>query len=411
MIERFRRDVTFYLLGIVIPGGINFLAIPVFKHMLGESAYGQFTLLFTAMLISNTALVGWIGQSVIRVGMKVDQKEQFMSYSLWVSLLITLLAALASLFLLSWMGFSWRLSLLFAASLVGSSQQVTLVAISQTFFRARLTMTTEALRVISFFAVGFCLLYFTGNSHGIEKLFLALLVSSVSSSLALVAGNHLSVHLMRLPLWAELKRVARSLFHYGIFLTLWFFLNYAMIYGDRYLVAYQYGNEVAGNYTALFDMIARSISLLGTPVLAAIFPIVTHEYEAGNRKAIDKLIRHVTWAEVAALLLGLAIYFLFGYDLLARILHLPSGDERYYWAGALVLSGSVIGQMGMLLHKRLELAKQTRQMLACVAMAFAVGMSLAFMLVKPWGILGTSLSYLAATSTYALLVIRKTRTR
>lgn len=404
MMNRFKQDVTYYLLGIIIPGAINFLAIPVFKRMLGESLYGEFTLLFTALLISNTALVGWIGQSVIRVGMQAADKKRFMAYSLWVSMLPVALAAIVALPLLRQFGFSWGVSCLFAACLISSSQQVTLVSVSQGFFRARLTMFTEALRVLTFFITGFCLLHFTGPQHGVEKLFAALLVSTLISATALARGNQLFQHLLQLPHWPMLRQVAAELFHYGIYLMLWFLLNYALMYGDRYLIAWQYGNIAAGNYAALFDMIGRSISLLGTPVLAAIFPIITNEYEAGKLSAINKLIRQIITIQFAILVAGLFAYHFIGFNLLSWLLKLPEDGSNFYWPGFFIICGSVMGQVGMVLHKRMELKKQTKKMLFCVTVAFLTGMAAAFLLLKPLGMLGTSIAYLLATGTYAILV-------
>lgn len=409
MIERFKRDVIYYLIGIIIPGAFNFLSIPVFKQMLGEAAYGQFNLLFTSLMIGNTALVGWIGQSVIRIGMQVSDKKQFAAYSLWVSLMITIPASIVAWIILFNLGLSVWIGVLFAGVLILSSQQVILVSIAQSFFKARLTMVTEALRVSSFFIMGFLLLSLTGNKYGVEKIFLSLFISTLVSSLSLIIGNGLLKNLVNWPVWSKLMEVSSAMFNYGIYLMLWFLLNYAMIYGDRYLIAYYYGNELVGNYTALFDIIARSISLLAAPVLAAIFPILTYEYDKANYSAIEKLIRQVIGVEIVMLIAAVILYSWIGYPFLGKILHIPDNGPGYRLSGALVLAGSIIGQMGMVLHKKLELAKKTNQMLASIIVAFFVGIFLAVILVKPWGIIGTSLSYLVATLTYLGMVSFKTR--
>lgn len=83
---KFRKDYFNYLISIILPALISGISIPLFKHVLGASGYGNFSLWFNAVLILTSTLSGWIAQSIILFYPSSSNKRLFANKSFILSL-------------------------------------------------------------------------------------------------------------------------------------------------------------------------------------------------------------------------------------------------------------------------------------------------------------------------------------
>jgi O-antigen/teichoic acid export membrane protein len=403
MTSRFKKDVAYYLIGIIIPGGLNFAAIPVFKNLLGDGNYGKFNLLFTSLIVLNTALVGWVGHSYLRLSAATANKWELAQHSVQISLYSTLLILLPVTCVLHWLDIGWLEILFYLLILLLSSHQITLTAIAQANFKARLIMLSESLRVTVFFLGGWLLLK-SGPNYGVAKLFGASMGSYMVSNFVLRVG--LGKIPFRFSSMAVVSKTALQFIQYGFSLALWFLLNYCLQFVDRYFIAFYAGSESSGNYAAVFDLISRSITMMAAPLLSASFPIVAKEFESGNNSAVIGLLRKLVAIELLGLFLAIAAYYMFGYNLIAAIVLHRTAETGYQLSGLFILVGTFLLQLGMLFHKKLELYKNTRQMLVCMSISLGVSLLLNLLWTKPYGVVGASAAYLSATAVYLILVGR-----
>lgn len=403
MVNRFKKDVSYYLLGIIIPGGLNFAAIPVFKHLLGDAAYGKFNLLFTSLIVLNTALVGWIGHSFLRLSPASSNKQELSEHSLQISRYVTLAVLLPAALILMGLKLSWYEILLYLGILLLSSQQLTLTAIAQANFKARSIMVAESFRVTVFFFVGWLLLR-NGSSWGVAKLLGASMLGYIVSIVLLRKTLEMGKWKWKPVAPAKIAHTAKHLMQYGLSLALWFLLNYCLQYADRYFLAIFFGNETSGNYSAVFDLISRSITVMSAPLLSASFPIITREFEAGNKLGVAVLLRKLVAIELLALMVSVAFYLFLGYDLLSKIVLQNAQIQEYQLCGLVILVGTFLFQLGMLFHKKLELFKNTRQMLICISLSLVISLLLNLVLTRQYGVIGASIAYLTSTASYLVLV-------
>ncbi len=384
---------------------MNFMAIPIFKHLLGDSIYGSFNLLFTSLVIANTALVGWITQSIVRLHHAEKNDREFVSSCLYTSAIVSLCAIPIAAIILGLAHISLPLIIVYCVTLFASSQQVTLVAVGQATFNAKLILFTEAVRTSIYFGLGFLFLYFFGQSYGVVLLLLALFISYTASATLLSRKLKLPRYLLKPPALHIIKKTGGQLFRYGFNLMLWIFFSYVILFADRYMISIYFNSKVSGNYAALYDLISRSIILLSAPFLTSSFPVMAREFELGKSKQVAALIRKLVLAEVAGMLLAIILYYAFGFNILKSLLKLKQVDINFRETGLLIMIGTFIFQIAMMLHKKLELLKRTRQMLFCIVFSVVISFSINILLLPKWGPLAAGFAFVVASSVYATLII------
>ena len=167
-----------------------------------------------------------------------------------------------------------------------------------------------------------------------------------------------------------MKKLAIQFFKYAGPLILWFVFAYLLSYMDKLFMFKNIGAEVQGNYQAIFDLISRSITILLTPMITSMFPILAANYENGNRNEIRGLIKKIIFLEFAGFGIVTVLYWWFGADIMIVILKTPD-TLTYKWMGFITIAGTFIWQIGIVVQKRYELQMKNLFLLWMVALAFA----------------------------------------
>jgi hypothetical protein len=176
------------------------------------------------------------------------------------------------------------------------------------------------------------------------------------------------------------------------------------------------GAEVQGNYQAIFDLLFRGVSMIMSPVLTSLFPILTSAYTRGNNKEIRKLMKKIISYEIIGFLLSSVLYWWFADRLLLSLLKIPN-TFSFKLMGFIVLCATFIWQIAILVQKRFELKQRTFYLLAMAFFAFLVQLlfyiifkDLNNLLVYPLGFLLSTFVYLLLISATELLTISKLTT-
>ncbi len=350
-------------------------------------------------------VVGWVAHSIIRLASQSDDRVQFIMDSLFVSVIVSVAAAFSGFWVLIFIEGTLLLPFLCCLLLIATALQLVLNGAAQSFLKAQTLMYAECIRVGLGFVIGLGLVKFFGLTLAIEKLFFGLLISNILSSIVLFKGVGLNFSGFKGFNKERVLIVGRQLFNYGIYLMLWFFCSYALMYNDRYFIFYMLGNDVTGNYTALFDIISRTITISALPVLMTTFPILTRHYDNSEFKKVNKIIFNILLIEAICLPFALVAYWLFGYNILESLLQLPSGNSDLYWSGFLIIAGSFTTQMGMAAHKKFELRKKTSSMFRIIFAILVFSLILNLFSIKIFGIIGAAFTYFLCSTFYVILVL------
>jgi O-antigen/teichoic acid export membrane protein len=370
LLHRFKKDYFNYLISIIIPALINAVSIPLFKRILGSEGYGYFSISFNSLLLLASLLTSWIMQSVIRFSPSAMNRRSFVKKSILLSLATQVLFFLPILCSVYYLKNDFPLAIVFCTSLFIVSVQYVFVSVSQSFFLSGKNIFSELIRSLSYISIGLLLLTTTGIYY-MYSLFVGIFMSFLLSGIYLFIQTKkvLQVQPEALDDSVPMVQMFKSFLLYGGPISLWFLFSYSIGLVDKYFMLHSFGASDQGNYQALFDLLSRSITLVCSPVIISLFPLITVAYQSNKTKEIKKLLTRIVVIEVAALVTALIVYWWFGSAILSSLIKIPDTTE-YKLMGEIIIAGSFMWQIGIVVHKYYEMKFKSGHLFIMIAIAF-----------------------------------------
>lgn len=414
LFSKFKKDYFNYLVSIILPSLISGLSIPVFKHLLGAKGYGKFSIWLNAILILTAILSGWIAQSVIRFFPASADKHSFSRQAVALSLKTQSIFFIPVFLIAFYIGHDLFLAILCSLVMLATSIQFSVLPIIQSSFLSKKIISSETIRIFTYVGVAIFLLKVSGLSY-LYSLFIAVFTSYFFSLIFLIiqALNFFKEQSLVTNKKPEKIYLFKSFFNYGAPLSLWFVFAYLTSYIDKLFMFKYSGAEVQGNYQAIFDLLYRGITLIISPVVTSLFPLLTAAYVKGDNTEIRKFLKKLIFYELGGFAISVILYWWFGANLLLYILKTP-GTETFKMMGFIVICGTFIWQLAILVQKQFEL--QLKSLFLFLMMAIAFSVQLIFYLVfknfhiellYPLGFLLSSVVYLFLISFSELMAFSK----
>jgi O-antigen/teichoic acid export membrane protein len=411
---KFRKDYFNYFLSIILPALISGISIPVFKHLLGATGYGNFSIWFNAVLILTSILSGWITQSIILFYPSSANQRSFSKEALILSGRTQLVFFIPTL-LVAWnIGHNFILALLCSLVLLVTSIQFSILPIIQSSFLSKKIILSELIRVVIYITFAILFLKFSPLTY-LYSLFISVIAGYSFSLFYLIKQARIFFKKKELPGTKDIgqKHLFNKFFNYGAPLSLWFVFSYLLSYVDKVFMLKHFGGEAQGNYQAIFDLLSKSIILVISPIVTSLFPILTSTYVKGDNSEIRRLLKKIILYEIGGFLIVTILYWSFGASLLFRLLKTPN-TSTFRLMGFIVIAGTFTWQIAVLVQKRFELKLRSLYLLMMVTIAFAsqIIFYIAFknynnQLLYPLGFLLSAVIYLFLISVSELIVILK----
>ena len=411
---RFKKDYYNYLISIILPVIITGLSIPIFKHLLGAEGYGSFSIYLNAVLIGTATTTGWVTQSVFRFYPSHANKFLFAKLAISVILITQLICFLPVLFFAWYIKRDLFLAIFICIAFLFTSLQFLYTALAQSSFLSKKTIYSETIRSVCYILIAVSFLSFTKINY-LYVLFLAVIISFAASvfylriqtnKFLLDIDNNINIQL-------SLKSLTKTFFNYGAPLSMWFVFAYLLSYIDKIFLLKHLGAQIQGNYQAIFDMLAKGIGVLISPVIISLVPLLTQAYEKGEGVEIRQLLKKIILFEAGAFVLASILYWWFGANLLLFILKIPN-NVTYKWMGFIAIAGTFVWQIAVVTHKPFELKLKSLFLFFMVAISFFSQVTFYWIfqesanpLIYPLGYLLSAVMYLFLVSFFQLPVIFK----
>jgi len=367
---RFKKDYFNYLISIILPAFITSISVPVFKHLLGADGYGNFSIYFNAALLCTAITTGWITHSIYRFYPTSNNKRLFAKMALSIATFTQLVCFLPILFFIWYQKNDLILGGLICIAIYNISIQFLYMAISQSSFLSKKTIYSETIRSVSYIIIAVVLISIT-PSHYLPILFFAVIVSYFLSIYYLQwqTKKYFATQTEVAPNELNFKLLINKFYKYGAPLSLWFVFAYLLSYIDKILILDNLGPMVQGNYQAIFDLLSKGITVIITPVLISMFPLLTEAYEKGEVVAIKNLLKKIILIEILGFLVVAIGYWWFGAFLLFKLLDVPN-NFTFKLTGLIIIAGTFIWQIALVMHKKYELNLRSRFLLGRIILAF-----------------------------------------
>lgn len=378
----------------VLPGLAALVSVVVFLRLAGADAYGVYSVAMAVAVFAGNLALGWLRQGALRyAGDAALSPGALPSWATWTSVSFACLATAAVVPLAhSAMGF-W--TVLGAAAVAGAlGYQSLVVTVLQSRIAPAKVLQAEALRAVLQFSLPCAFVILLRPSGAVLLWAVALAAVSavlpfrrVLTPLAAESGDR-QMHGPVLRMW----------WGYGWPLSLWLSVATVLQLSDRVLIARWVGNDAAGAYAGLYDVVTGGFSICLFPLTMAAQPVISTLWNQGRRRAALEENRRALRAQVA-IFVPVCLFVLVARDALVAIV-LPASARRYGAVVMPVLLGAFLWQLALTVHKRLELERRSATMLVFILIATLANLGANAALIPAFGALAAGWTTLGSAALY-----------
>jgi len=394
----FIKNYVLYLLGKIVPGLVGLISIPIFLRLFGVTVYGEFALIYSLFLLSITSVTGWLTQGIIRFYNETNNKSFFRKTIFIVTFKLITLSLVLTLPILVYFNYSGIffiivvvLSLYLAACFTVS------IAIHQAKFEAKKIILADSFRAIFFITTPVVLFFISP----LLALFFGVLLSFLAGFIFLNLRNCINIQfksVLSFPIRTNIdsQNIIKQLWAYGWPLAIWFFLATLLNISDRFIIDYYYGLEKAGEYSAIYDVFSKVFKFLLAPAITAIFPILV---KLSDEKKSNDLLKKVIIYELLVFSLLILTLIFFKDFLITDVFKFKNAHDVEPIVIPIFI-GSFLWQLSILVHKPLELKKETIKMLWAVLFATIVNLTLNLIFIPIYGYIAAAYTTIMGSVVY-----------
>lgn len=404
LLPRFKKDYYNYLISIILPALIGGASVPIFKHFLGAEGYGTFAIYLSAAFLFTAISTGWISQSIYRFYPIVENKFRFSKIALSLSAKTQLFLFIPIILFFWVVEKSILLGIIFWSTIFINSMQLIHATFAQSSFLSKKNIFSELIRSITYITLSVILLLIFPRFY-LYILFGSLGMAYFLSSLYLRKQTLPILIQSRKKIDREIipRKIALKFFNYGAPLSLWLVFSFIIPYIDKIWMKYHLSAEAQGNYQALFDLLSKGLTLIISPIIISLLPLLTQAFAKNEHSQIRMLMKRIILLEVAGFIISAILYWWFGYYLIFKLLHIPD-TLTYKYMGLIVLAGTFIWQIAIVIQQKYVLQLMTRFLLTMVIFAVFFQVIFYWIFINNSSPLIYSFGFLFASTLYLILV-------
>jgi O-antigen/teichoic acid export membrane protein len=397
-----KKDILTYFVGKLLPMLVNLSFVILGVRYLGKVEYGKFSLIYSSLFTFFMLCFGWIQQGILRFNTKESFSKQksafFFTISFWMSILLMLIMIFSSVI---YFKVNFLLSILIGGSAFLFTQLFYFLTIYQSNINSKLYALTESSFYMMWFAVSsvFIMLSFYNFWIGFVALFISLL--SVISILYLKNISELKL-ISILVLFNEHQQELKKMLSYGLPIALWLFLSSAFNFADRFIIEKNYGYGDAGLYSTVYDLFFKLATFVCMPFLLSNHSRVVNEWNEKRYSVSWSIIKTSLILEIGLMIISMIVIFFLGEWALTFLTNIKL--QNFNSIALPILAASFIWQIGMFVHKPLELYFKQWYLILAVSFSLMVNVSLNILFIPNYKFQAASFSTLIGTLVYVILV-------
>ncbi len=270
-----------YVVGRVVPGLVNLLALGIYTRLLLAEDYGRYALILTGVGLTNAIVFQWLNLSLLRFLPSLGDRLLPTA----IRAFLMLLAATSVLSVVA-MGVTW------GGNMPAVIALMTMMTWSQAWFDFNLSVVNSrqfairhglisSLKAVIGLGLSVALIRSGLGATGI--------VVGLSTAL-LVASTGSGLRLRDIQLGKAEPDVLGDLFRYGVPLSLTFVLSLLIDATNRFMLQHFHGISTVGAYSAPYDLTNQSLGVLLSAIHLAAYPALLQTFEsAGESAALTRM--------------------------------------------------------------------------------------------------------------------------
>ncbi len=400
--KRAARNATALVLSSILTNGLLFIWQLVLARSLGVEGYGIYGTIGALMVIGASLPEFGMGLIVIRdVAIRPQDAGRYLAATLILQPLLAVVGyvvVMSAAVLLRYDSALRGLLSLAAVSLLvntlGNMVHNQLIAVEQMVIATVIVIGHTIVLII----LGAATLAAGGGLWGLYKMIL------VAGSLRVLAYWIVLLRMGVRPIFPPPYAIMRTLLINGAPFALSAFLSLAYIYSDKLLAAAIIGVEATGELVAGFVIVFGVIELLSTPLLVAVFPLMSRVHSSDHHDVFNSMLEKLSFFNML-LSLPIAIYTSF----LAVPLSVLIFGIRFAGTAAalrIMIWYSVVAMVVNVFSQALAVQNRQRWLLLVRAIGLVLCIVLNLFLLPHLGISGTALAMTITETVVLLLILR-----
>jgi O-antigen/teichoic acid export membrane protein len=398
------KEIIKYLAGRFIPAFVNVAVIVLAIRFLGPVEYGRYSLLLCAVMLVITLSFHWVQVSILRFlgGMP---RETNVVMSRFFDM--TIFSALISTFIVVLLGFWYfhlslpELALVAVFAFLNHFylfHQAILRAYNKSVRTAILEGSDQLLIMITVLT-GLFLFHWKSSMLLFSSLVVGLVGVLILRSLTRVKGL-LKVDLKHFY-WDA--RFSAKVVEFGYGITLWLFLSHLMMAMDRFIIMEYLGYHDAGMYSALKDLLYKSITFASFPIYLSYQAKIMDHWNSKHREDAWVSIKEAPSFEILIFIIFFIVFMVAKQMLFEEILRIPEINEWLIYLP--IVLAAFIWQVALLCQRFLELFYRPVYMLTAIGLVVVLNMVLNVIFVPRYGLPASSLILFFTSLLYGGFII------
>jgi O-antigen/teichoic acid export membrane protein len=199
------------------------------------------------------------------------------------------------------------------------------------------------------------------------------------------------------------SRFSSKVIEFGYGIALWLFLSHLMMAMDRFIIMEYMDYYDAGMYSALKDLLFKSITFVSFPIYISYQTKVLDQFHSRHRKDAWASIKEAISFEILIFIIFFIVFMVVKHSLFKDILGISEVDAWLIYLPLML--AAFVWQVALLLQRFLELLFSPLYTLLAIAAVVVINLGLNLVFVPHYGLIASSLILLFTTLLYAGFVI------
>ena len=392
-----------YSLTKVLPGIMGLISVILIIKIIGTGEYGKYSILYSFVLTLTAFCGGWLNQALLRYypgnnDNKIIENQAI--FGLLISVVFGILILLGVYIIKGDIFFQYTNIFLviffFIAVLLYQFQ----ISIYRSQIRPNMVILVSSIQSILSLIVPLFFIYFFDSE--VKYIILGLTIAYIVPTIKNLFFKTFSIQ--KLFQFKEISNpLLFELFKFGWPLSIWLTISLALQFFDRFFINYYFDYNLTGIFAGFYDLVVRIYSILIFPITMAVHPRMMSLW---NKSIYSDAISILKIAMLIQFLIFSCICIIVNlfFEQISYILLWIFSDlnPEYFHLLIPLLVGGFIWQFALLIHKPIELNKNTYLMLISIVIALIVNLIGNIVFLPRYGLIATAYTFILSGTVYII---------
>jgi len=392
-----------YSLTKVLPGIVGLFSVILIIKIIGTEEYGKYSILYSFVLTLTAFCGGWLSQALLRYYPGSNDNKIIENQAIF-GLLISVVFGILILFWIYIIKGNilfqdtniFLVMFFFIAVFIYQFQ----ISVYRSQIRPNMVVIVSSIQSILSLGIPLFFIYFFGSE--VKYIILGLTIAYLAPTIKNLFLKTFSIQ--KLFQYKEISNpLLFELFKFGWPLSIWLTISLSLQFFDRFFINYYFDNNLTGIFAGFYDLVVRTYSILIFPITMAVHPRMMSLWNKSiysDAISILKIAMLIQFSIFSCIFIIANLFF----EQISYILLWIFSDlnPEYFHLLIPLLIGGFIWQFALLIHKPIELNKNTYLMLISIVIALIVNLFGNIVFLPKYGLIATAYTFIFSGTVYII---------